>query len=39
MFCRVALHEKTSGSVASYETGGFRRWIEGLPGFVDGYHV
>jgi heme-degrading monooxygenase HmoA len=39
MFCRVALPEKTPGSVASYETGGFRRWIEGLPGFVDGYHV
>jgi heme-degrading monooxygenase HmoA len=39
MFCRVALHEKTPGSVASDEARGFRNWIKGLPGFVDGYHV
>jgi heme-degrading monooxygenase HmoA len=39
MFCRVALHEKTPGSVASDEAKGFRYWIKGLPGFVDGYHV
>jgi heme-degrading monooxygenase HmoA len=39
MFCRVALHEKTPGSVSSDEAKGFRHWIKGLPGFVDGYHV
>ena len=39
MFCRVALHEKTPGSVASSEAKGFREWIKGLAGFVGGYHV
>jgi hypothetical protein len=39
MFCRVALHEKAPGSVASDDAKGFRNWIKGLPGFVDGYHV
>ncbi len=39
MFCRVALHEKTPGSVASSEAKGFREWIKGLEGFVGGYHV
>jgi heme-degrading monooxygenase HmoA len=39
MFCRVALHEKTPGSVSSDEARGFREWIKGMPGFVDGYHV
>ncbi len=39
MFCRVALHEKTPGSVSSDEARGFRHWIKGLAGFVDGYHV
>jgi hypothetical protein len=39
MFCRVALHEKTPGSVASEEARGFRNWVKELPGFVDGYHV
>ncbi len=39
MICRVALHEKTPGSVASDEARGFREWIKGLAGFVDGYHV
>jgi heme-degrading monooxygenase HmoA len=39
MFCRVALHDKTPGSVASDEPKGFRGWIKGLLGFVDGYHV
>ena len=39
MFCRVALHEKTPGSVSSDEAKGFRQWIKELPGFVDGYHV
>ena len=39
MFCRVALHEKTPGSVASDEARGFREWISELPGFVSGYHV
>lgn len=39
MICRVALHEKTPGSVASDEARGFREWIKGQPGFVDGYHV
>ena len=39
MICRVALHEKPPGSVASDEARGFREWIKGLPGFVDGYHV
>ena len=39
MFCRVALHEKTPGSVSSDEARGFRNWIKGLPGFVDGYQV
>jgi heme-degrading monooxygenase HmoA len=39
MFCRVALHEKTPGSVTSDEARGFRQWIKGMPGFVGGYHV
>ena len=39
MFCRVALHEKTPGSVASDEARSFRQWIKGQPGFVGGYHV
>jgi len=39
MICRVALHEKPPGSVASDEARGFREWIKGLAGFVDGYHV
>jgi heme-degrading monooxygenase HmoA len=39
MICRVALHEKTPGSVASDEARGFRQWIKGQPGFVGGYHV
>ena len=28
MICRVALHEKTPGSVASDEARGFREWIK-----------
>ena len=39
MICRVALHEKPLGSVAPDEARGFREWIKGLVGFVDGYHV
>ena len=39
MFCRVALHEQPPGSVASDEARGFREWIKGLAGFVEGYHV
>jgi hypothetical protein len=39
MFCRVALHEKTPGSVASDDARGFRNWVKEQPGFVDGYHV
>ena len=39
MISRVALHEKPLGSVASDEARGFREWIKGLVGFVDGYHV
>ncbi len=39
MICRVALHEQTPGSIASYEARGFREWIKGLPGFVGGYHA
>jgi hypothetical protein len=39
MFCRVALHEKTPGSVASDDARGFRNWVKKQPGFVDGYHV
>ena len=39
MFCRVALHERTPGSVSSDKARGFREWIKGMPGFVDGYHV
>jgi heme-degrading monooxygenase HmoA len=39
MICRVALHEKPPGSVASDEARGFREWLKGLPGFVGGYHV
>jgi hypothetical protein len=35
MFCRVALHEKTPGSVSSDEAKGLRRWIKGLEGFVE----
>ena len=39
MICRVALHEKTPGSVASDNARGFRNWVKEQPGFVDGYHV
>ena len=39
MFCRVALHEKTPGSVATDDARGFRNWVKEQPGFVDGYHV
>ncbi len=39
MICRVALHEKTPGSVASDEARGFRQWLKEQPGFVGGYHV
>ena len=39
MICRVALHEKTPGSVSSEEDKGFREWIRGQPGFVGGYHA
>ena len=39
MFCRVALHEKTPGSVSSDEARGFREWIKEQPGFIGGYHV
>jgi hypothetical protein len=39
MFCRVALHENTPGSVASDDARGFRNWVKEQPGFVDGYHV
>jgi len=39
MFCRVALHEKTPGSVASDEARGFREWIKEQPGFIGGYNV
>jgi len=39
MFCRVALHEKTPGSVTSDEVRSFRQWIKEQPGFVGGYHV
>jgi heme-degrading monooxygenase HmoA len=39
MFCRVALHEKTPGNVASDEARSFRGWIKEQPGFVGGYHV
>jgi heme-degrading monooxygenase HmoA len=39
MFCRVALHEQTPGSIASKEAKGFREWIREQPGFVGGYHV
>ena len=39
MFCRVALHEKTPGSVTSDEARNFRAWVKGLPGFLGGYHV
>ena len=39
MFCRVALHEKTPGSVSSEEARGFREWVKEQPGFVGGYHV
>ncbi len=39
MLCRVALHEKTPGSVTSDEARGFREWIREQPGFVGGYHV
>ena len=39
MFCRVALHEKTPGSVASDDARGFRNWVKEQPGFLDGYHV
>ena len=36
MFCRVALHEKVPGSVASDGARNFRAWVKGLPGFVGG---
>jgi heme-degrading monooxygenase HmoA len=39
MFCRVALHEKTPGSVASEGARSFRGWLKEQPGFVGGYHV
>jgi hypothetical protein len=39
MICRVALHEKPPGRVASDEARSFREWIKGLAGFVDGYHL
>jgi hypothetical protein len=39
MICRVALHEKTPGSVTSDEARAFRQWIKEHPGFVGGYHV
>jgi heme-degrading monooxygenase HmoA len=39
MFCRVALHGKTPGSISSDEARGFRQWIKEQPGFVGGYHV
>ena len=39
MICRVALHEKPPGSIASDEARSFREWLKGLPGFVGGYHV
>jgi heme-degrading monooxygenase HmoA len=39
MICRVALLERPPGSVASDAAEGFRDWLKGLPGFVDGYHV
>ena len=39
MICRVALHEKTPGSVSSDEARGFRGWVKEQPGFVGGYHV
>ena len=39
MICRVALHEKTPGSIASEEARGFRAWVKDQPGFVGGYHV
>jgi heme-degrading monooxygenase HmoA len=39
MICRVALHEKPPGSVASDEARSFREWLKGMPGFISGYHV
>jgi heme-degrading monooxygenase HmoA len=39
MFCRVALHEETPGSVAADEARNLRVWIKVFPGFVGGYHV
>ena len=39
MICRVALHEKTPGSVSSDEARSFREWIKEQPGFVVGYHA
>ena len=39
MICRVALHEKTPGSVTTDEARSFREWIKEQPGFVGGYHV
>ena len=39
MICRVALHEKTPGSVTSDEARSFREWVKEQPGFVGGYHV
>ena len=39
MICRVALHEKTPGSITSDEARSFREWIKEQPGFVGGYHA
>jgi heme-degrading monooxygenase HmoA len=39
MICRVALHEKPPGSVASDEARSFHEWLKALPGFIAGYHV
>jgi hypothetical protein len=36
MICRVALHEKTPGSVASDEARGFRQWLKAQPGGTKG---
>jgi heme-degrading monooxygenase HmoA len=39
MICRVAIHERTPGSIASEEARSFREWIKEQPGFVGGYHA
>jgi heme-degrading monooxygenase HmoA len=39
MSCRVALHEKSPGSVNSDEARSFRQWIKEQPGFASSYHV